>query len=126
MSHIQRRKGRGYVARYRTPNGSERSKSFKRKVDAERFLTIIEADKMRGAWVDPRLGKTTLASWAEDFAATTTHLRPSTRALAARDPQQGPCTRIVEQIATGSSGWTPAPQSDRPTEAACLPDHITR
>jgi hypothetical protein len=38
-------------ARYRDPAGRERSKSFTRKVDAERFLVSIEDAKLRGAYV---------------------------------------------------------------------------
>jgi hypothetical protein len=42
MGHIRRRKldrGRAaYLARYRGPDGRERSKQFARRVDAERFL----------------------------------------------------------------------------------------
>ena len=30
------------MARYRDPSGRERSKSFTRKVDAERFLVAVE------------------------------------------------------------------------------------
>jgi hypothetical protein len=44
-------------ARYRDPSGRERSKSFARKVDAERFLVAIEDAKLRGAYVDPAAGK---------------------------------------------------------------------
>ena len=44
-------------ARYRDPAGRERSKSFTRKVDAERFLVSIEDAKLRGAYVDPQLGR---------------------------------------------------------------------
>jgi hypothetical protein len=36
-------------ARYRDPSGRERSKSFARKVDAERFLVAVEDAKLRGA-----------------------------------------------------------------------------
>src|SRR6266508_3867117 len=57
MAHIERRVRSGkvsYRARYRDPAGRERSKSFSRKVDAER--------------------------WGAVWWATTTNLRPSTRA----------------------------------------------
>lgn len=35
-------------ARYRGPDGRERNRSFDRKVDADRFLTTVEADMLRG------------------------------------------------------------------------------
>jgi integrase len=79
MSHVQKRSGRGWVARYRTPDGKERSKSFRRKIDGDRFLAQIEVDKSRGDWVDPRLGRITLGEWTEEYLSTITNLRPSTR-----------------------------------------------
>ena len=58
MGHIERRVWSGkvsYRARYRDPAGHERSKSFDRKADAERWLAEIEHAKARGLWTDPRL-----------------------------------------------------------------------
>ena len=50
-------------ARYRDPSGRERSKSFARKVDAEQFLVSIEDAKLRGAYVDPQLGRVLFGEW---------------------------------------------------------------
>jgi integrase len=69
-----------YRARYIDPAGRERSKSFPRKVDAERFLATTESGKLRGTWTDPALGKITLAAWLETWWTTATDLRPSTQA----------------------------------------------
>jgi integrase len=83
MAHIERRVRNGkvsYRARYRDPAGHERSKSFSRKVDAERWLVDIEHAKTRGAWTDPGLGKVWFSDWLTAWWATTTNLRPSTRA----------------------------------------------
>lgn len=66
-------------ARYRDPAGRERSKSFTRKVDAERFLVSIEDAKLRGAYVDPAAGRIGFGEWAERWYLTTAHLKPSTR-----------------------------------------------
>jgi hypothetical protein len=52
VSHINRRNGR-WQAAYRGPDGRERTRTFDRKVDAERWLTAAEADLLRGTWVDP-------------------------------------------------------------------------
>jgi hypothetical protein len=74
-----KRQGAGrlrYRVRYRDPAGRERSKSFARKVDAERFLRHVEADLMRGQWVDPEHGRTTVAELAERWFATTATLKP--------------------------------------------------
>ncbi len=80
MAHIEKRGSKRYRARYRTPAGEERSRTFSRKVDAERFLASVEVEKAQGRWVDPRLGKTLFADWAERWFATTVHLKPATRA----------------------------------------------
>ena len=69
-----------YRARYIDPAGRERSKSFPRKVDAERFLTTTESGKLHGTWTDPALGKVTLAAWLETWWTTAADLRPSTQA----------------------------------------------
>jgi integrase len=83
MAHIERRVRGGtvsYRARYRDPAGRERSKSFSRKVDAERWLADVQHAKSRGAWTDPSLGKVRFADWLTAWWATTTNLRPTTRA----------------------------------------------
>jgi integrase len=66
-------------ARYRDPSGRERSKSFTRKLDAERFLVAVEDAKLRGAYVDPAAGRVPFREWAERWERTTATLRPSTR-----------------------------------------------
>lgn len=67
-------------ARYRAPDGFERSKTFTRKADAERWLAFMQMARGRGEWVDPALGRTTLDAWIERWWPTTANLRPSTRA----------------------------------------------
>jgi integrase len=64
-------------ARYRDPSGRERVKNFDRRVDAERFLTTVEADKLRGGWVDPALGRRLFREVAEEWQRSQVH-RPST------------------------------------------------
>ncbi|MFW2384000.1 MAG: N-terminal phage integrase SAM-like domain-containing protein, partial [Acidimicrobiales bacterium] len=79
MAHI-RKKGVGrWQVRYRDPSGEERARTFRRRVDAERFLVTVETDKLRGRWTDPRLEKTTVGEWAPTWQAGRVHLRPSTR-----------------------------------------------
>jgi hypothetical protein len=69
MAHVQRKNGRPrpWIARYVAPNGKERSQSFTRKIDAERFLASMEADKSRGAWTDPALGKIQVGAWTDQW-----------------------------------------------------------
>ena len=61
--------GDRWRARYLDPTGRERSKTFARRADADRFLALIEADIERGSYLDPDAGRITLdefyADWAE-------------------------------------------------------------
>ena len=64
MSHIEDRwrspgrRGNGlrWRVRYLNPDGRERSKSFARKVDAENFQKQVDADLLRGTYLDPDAG----------------------------------------------------------------------
>jgi integrase len=83
MASIEKRvrNGRAYYrARYRDPSGRQRNKTFRRKVDAEKYLALIEAAKVRGTWTDPAHGKITLAAWLETWWGSAADLRPSTKA----------------------------------------------
>ena len=68
------RYGRGnrWQVRYRDPDSVERTKTFARKQDAERFLVAISADVLRGAYVDPNAGKVRFAEVAETWLAAQT------------------------------------------------------
>ena len=68
-----------WKARYRDPQGRQRSKTFDRKGDAEKFLATVVTDMGRGDWIDPQLSRVTFKEWADAWWATTVHLRPSTR-----------------------------------------------
>jgi integrase len=68
-----------YRARWRDPAGKEHSKTFGRKLDADRFLLSVEDAKLRGAYVDPAAGRVPFGPWAERWFAATVALRPSTR-----------------------------------------------
>ncbi len=43
--------------RYRDPDGHQHRKSFIRKSDADRFASVVEADKLRGTFIDPDAGR---------------------------------------------------------------------
>ena len=60
MATIEKRVRNGkttYRVRYRDPAGSQRSRVFARKADAQRFLNETETAKARGTWTDPALGR---------------------------------------------------------------------
>ena len=70
MASIQDRgKGveRRWQARYRDPDGRQRSRTFTRKLDAQRWLTTLESAKLTGGYVDPRAGRITFRDYAEDW-----------------------------------------------------------
>src|SRR6266498_3236682 len=66
-------------ARWRDPAGREHSKTFTRKIDADRFLARIEGDKLKGSYVDPDAGRTPFRVVAERWYATTKGLAHQTR-----------------------------------------------
>jgi integrase len=80
LAHIQRLAKNRWRARYVAPDGRERNRTFDRRVDAELYVASVETDKIRGAWVDPRLSKTTFGEWAASWRSTVVHLKPKTRA----------------------------------------------
>jgi integrase len=75
---------RAYLVRFRTPDGAQRSKQFRRKKDAEAFVNLIEVDRLRGTVIDPRLGRLSLSDWWAQWWPTVTDLRRTTYA---RDEQ---------------------------------------
>lgn len=79
MAWIRATKSGGWQVRYYDPTGRERARNFARKTDATRFARVVETDKLRGEWHDPRLGRVTVAEWADEWLAHAAHLRPKTR-----------------------------------------------
>lgn len=64
---------------WREPDGRERKKFFRRKVDAQAYADELTGKRVRGEYVTPAAGKVPGAEWAETWYATTTRLKPSTR-----------------------------------------------
>jgi integrase len=54
--------------------------TFGTKGDAHSYLAGVEADVVRGGWLDPSLGQVTLVTWSERWLSGRTDLRPATRA----------------------------------------------
>jgi integrase len=83
VANIEKRettRGVRYDVRYRTPGGAVRTRTFKRRKDADAHKSLVEADLLRGEWCDPRLGRIAFSDWTDRWRATTVSLRPSTRA----------------------------------------------
>src|SRR5579872_7317098 len=73
------RRGRSWRARYYGPDGRERSKSFDRKSDAERWLAQQRASLAQRDWTDPALGRITFGEYALSWLESRTDLKPKTR-----------------------------------------------
>lgn len=65
MAHVEKRGTGRWRARYRDPDGRERSRTFARRIDAERWLTSIEHAKLSGGYVDPANGRVPFGEWAD-------------------------------------------------------------
>jgi integrase len=65
-------KGLRWLARWREPDGAERKKSFRKKVDAEAHVNLVEADKLRGTYIDQRAGEVLLGTYAKEWLANLT------------------------------------------------------
>lgn len=79
MASVEKRTRNGkvtWLARWRDETGRQRKRSFRRKVDAQRFVAQIEADLLRGQYVDP-FDKTTVVEYARQWASARIH-RPTT------------------------------------------------
>ena len=73
MAHVEKRGSGRWRARYRDPNGQERSRTFARRADAERFLATMETDKLRGSWVDPAAGRSAFGEYARRWQELQVH-----------------------------------------------------
>ncbi len=81
MGSIQHRADRPkpWRARFHGPDGRQHSRSFVRKVDAERWLRAELGKLDKGEWLDPKAGRITVAEWSETWLRGIT-LKPKTRA----------------------------------------------
>jgi integrase len=68
-----------WLARWRDPDGAQRSKGFARRADAEQHLVAVQHRIMAGEYVDPNAGKVTVREWCERWRSMQVH-RPSTAA----------------------------------------------
>ncbi|MGO9298673.1 MAG: tyrosine-type recombinase/integrase [Streptosporangiaceae bacterium] len=72
-----------WQARYRGPDGIDRAadRTFATKTDAERWLTLAEAEIVRGDWIDPAAGRVPFGPYARSWVAERPNLRPKTMQL---------------------------------------------
>jgi len=67
-----------YRARYRDAGNRQHEKRFARKVDARRWLDEATSALVTQTWTAPERGRVTVASWAEQWLAAQTGVKPST------------------------------------------------
>lgn len=80
MAHIQRRGTKGsyrYRVRYTDDTGTEKSKTFRLKEQAEQFLISVSHQILSGTYIDPAASKITVRAQCEAWRANLAHLRPS-------------------------------------------------
>ncbi|HZU80056.1 MAG TPA: tyrosine-type recombinase/integrase [Acidimicrobiales bacterium] len=80
MGYISKRSGK-WQAAYRAPDGRERTATFDKKVDAQRWINTNQADMARGVWIDPKAGEMPFRVFAEGWLADRPDLRPRTVTL---------------------------------------------
>ncbi|GAA1546836.1 site-specific integrase [Dactylosporangium maewongense] len=69
-----------FQARYPGPDGVLRKapETFAKKPEAERYLSLVEAQMIRREWIDPERSKVRLKDYAERWIAQRPNLRPRT------------------------------------------------
>jgi hypothetical protein len=72
MGHVTRR-GSSWQAAYRDPAGRERTRTFRRKIDAESFVAQMRVDLTAGQWIDPRSRRVTFTEYAERWRSVQIH-----------------------------------------------------
>jgi integrase len=116
VGYVTERNGRRQ-ATYRGPDGKERTKTFDRVEDADRWLSTEQGDVARGHWIDPRSASITLAAFVDKeyrptmigLAPTTaerdeshlrTHILPTFGAIKLRDITYPMCQAWVNELAS--------------------------
>lgn len=80
FGNVRRRDSGRWQARYPGPDGRMRSapSTFATRSEAERWLTLVEAQMIRGEWIDPKQGAIPLGDYAQRWITERPSLRPRT------------------------------------------------
>ena len=97
--------------------------TFKTKTDAQTWLSTVETDIRRGAWVDPAGGRITFGNYVDDWLAQRHDLRPRTlelyRSLVTRHLRPTFGKVPLSDITTAKvRSWHATIAADHPTTAA--------
>jgi len=125
VASVEKRPDGKWRARYRpVPGGRQIARHFRRKIDAERWLTEQQSRVNRGDWTAPELGRIAVSEWAETWLASKKTLKGRTytsyesvwRTLV--KPRWGN-TRLEEIAASPTSRSTACPRQDRRSSNRC-------
>jgi integrase len=80
FGNVRRLPSGRYQVRYLAPDGLTRTapETFARKSEADRYLTLVEAQLARNEWTDPARGEVRLLDYAEQWISQRARLRPRT------------------------------------------------
>jgi integrase len=78
------REAPAYDVRFRDPDGKQRTRTFSRKGDADRFAATVEADKLRGTYLPPGAGRVMFQAYAEQWLEAQTFDRSTREAVSIR------------------------------------------
>jgi integrase len=71
-------KAKRWLAAWAGPDGREVTRAFAKQSDAVKYATAMEADALRGTYIDPRAAKITVAQWCDTWLAGYETRRPGT------------------------------------------------
>lgn len=77
------KRGDSWRSRYYGPDGRQRSKSFRRKADAERWVAQQRSQIAQGDWIDPAHGRITFSEYAPRWLESRASIKPKTRQVQA-------------------------------------------
>jgi integrase len=76
-----KRRGEKWQATYRGPDGKERTRSFKLKGDAKKWIEDERSKINRGTWIDARSGRVTVRDFADPWLGRQLQLAARTKEL---------------------------------------------
>src|SRR4051812_47535963 len=79
---LRQLRSKRWQARYHDQFGEEHTapSTFASRPEGARWLAAVQTDMERGQWVDHRLGRITVAAWADEYLAGSVHKRATTQA----------------------------------------------
>jgi hypothetical protein len=101
MASSTRRPDGRWRARYRDPDGREHARHFARKADADLWLATIQADILRGRYIDPTAARTTFKEYADRWREQQPHRQGTSRLY----------ERTLRLHVNPANGWPTAPRA---------------